>query len=181
MKTIKLLLTDNVENLGIVGDVVTVKPGYARNFLVPHGLATAPTPRNIDRLAERRAQVEAELKAHRVQLESLLEKLEGQEITIQRSANEQGVLFGGVSQQDIAEALVAEGLPVDARAVRIGEHIKRLDTYEVPIVLADDLRGMVKLWVVSDKPVDELDAEGEEDADDGERRADDDESAGYGA
>ena len=159
MKSIKLLLTQSVDNLGIVGDVVTVKAGYARNYLVPHGMAAEPTPGNIARLAERRAQVEAEMKAHHEALAAMLEKLEGQEITIERSANEQGVLFGGVSPQDIAESLAAEGLPVGHRAVRLGHHIKRLDSYEVPIVLADDLKTTVKLWVVSDKPLDKLESE----------------------
>ena len=77
MKTIELLLTENVDNLGIVGDVVKVKPGYARNYLLPFGLATDPSPGNIQRLSERRAQVEAEMKAQRTQQESMLEKLAG--------------------------------------------------------------------------------------------------------
>jgi len=94
-------------------------------------------------------------------LTSLAEKLQDHEITIERSANEQGVLFGGVSPHDIADALTAEGLPVAERAIRLGHHIKRLDSYEVPIVLADDLRTTIKLWVVSDKPLAELDADGE--------------------
>jgi large subunit ribosomal protein L9 len=159
MKTIKLLLTENVDNLGIVGDVVNVKPGYARNFLLPRALATDPTPGNIKRLAERRAKVEAELKLKRQQQEALLARLEGCELTIQRSANDQGVLFGGVSQHDIAEALRAEGYPVEDRAVRIGQQIKRLDSYTVPVVLANDLKTDIKLWVVSDKPAEELEAE----------------------
>ena len=159
MKSIKLLLTENVDNLGIVGDVVTVKAGYARNYLVPHGFAAEPTAGNIARLAERRSEVEAEMKAEHAALAALIEKLEGHEITIERSANEQGVLFGGVSPRDIADALTAEDLAVDERAVRLGHHIKRLDSYEIPIVLAEDLKTTIKLWVVSDKPLEELEAD----------------------
>lgn len=159
MKMIELLLTENVDNLGIVGDVVKVRPGYARNFLLPMGKATQPTPGNIARLAERRKQVEAEMKVLREQQEAMVTKLEGLELTIQRSANDQGVLFGGVSQHDIAEAIRAEGFAVEDRHVRIGEQIKRLDTYTVPIVIANDLKTEIKLWVVSDKPAEELEAD----------------------
>lgn len=161
MKTIQLLLTENVDKLGIVGDVVAVKPGYARNYLVPHGLATDPTKGNIARLSVRRAQAEAELKIERAALEALFEKLTDCEITLERTANEQGVLFGGISTHDISQALIAQGLGVDERAIRIGENIKRLDTYEITVVLADDLRATIKLWVVSDKPADELDGDDE--------------------
>ena len=157
MRSIELLLTDNVDNLGIVGDVVKVKPGYARNFLLPRGLATKPTQGAIERLAERRKQVEAEMKLRREQQEALLAKLEGHEVTMKRSANDQGVLFGGVTQHDIAAALQEEGFAVEDRHVRIGAQIKRLDSYMIPIVLASDLKTEVKLWVVRDQPL-----EGEE-------------------
>lgn len=164
MRTSKLLLTENVTNLGIVGDVVNVKPGYARNYLVPQGLATQPTPGNIKRLAQRRAEVEQQLREQRNIKEATLAKLEGFEITMLRSANEQGVLFGGISQRDIAEELRNEGFAVDDRDVRIGDQIKRLDSYEIPVVLAADLKTTIKLWVVSDKPAEDLDTEGGSDA-----------------
>ena len=160
MKQIELLLTENVDNLGIVGDVVKVKPGYARNFLLPRGFAIPPSEEARAALEERRKQVEAELAAQRKQLEALFAKLDDDfELTIERSANEQGVLFGGVSQHDIALALQEQDLNVDDRAVRIGEQIKRLDSYQIPIVLAPDLKTEIKLWVVSDQPIGELDAE----------------------
>jgi len=159
MKTVKILLTETVDNLGIVGDVVEVRPGYARNYLLPRAMATDPTPGNIQRLAARRAVVEAELKARRADLEVVHKKLEGFELTMQRSANEQGVLFGGVSQHDIAEGLRAEGLAIEDRMVRIGNQIKRLDSYHIPVVLASDLRSEIKLWVVSDKPAEQVQAE----------------------
>ncbi len=159
MKQTKLLLTTNVDNLGIVGDVVIVKPGFARNYLVPRGLATDPTEGNIQRLAAERQRVEQELAERRAVLEQILEKLQGYEITLQRSANEQGVLFGGVTQHDVAELLRADGFDIDDRAVRIGDTIKRLDSYDIPIVLADNLKTDIKVWVVSDKPAEELESE----------------------
>lgn len=165
MKTIELLLLDTIENLGIIGDVVKVKPGYARNYLLPHGLAEAPSDEKIAELATRRKEVEAELKQQRSEQEKLIEKLADLEITLERSANEQGALFGGVTQHDIAEALKAEGYAIEDRHVRIGERINRLDTYMIPIQLAKDLKAEVKLWVVSDKPleVEEEKPEGEGD------------------
>ena len=163
MRTSKILLNENVANLGIVGDVVHVKPGYARNYLVPRGLAAPPTPGNIKRLASRRAEVELELRKQRSVQEATLVKLEGYEITMLRSANEQGVLFGGVSQRDIAEELRNENFAVEDRDVRIGDQIKRLDSYEIPVVLAADLKTTIKLWVVSDKPTEDLDTEAQPD------------------
>ncbi len=159
MKQTKLLLTTNVDNLGIVGDVVSVKPGFARNYLFPRGMATDPTDGNIARLAAERQRVEQELAEKRVVQEQILEKLEGYEITLQRTANEQGALFGGVTQHDIAELLRADGFDIDDRAVRIGDTIKRLDTYDIPVILSDNLKTEIKVWVVSDKPTEALESE----------------------
>lgn len=156
MKTIELLLYENVDNLGIVGDVVKVKPGYARNYLLPMGKAGAPAPGAIARLAARRAEVEAELKRQYAHKKEMIDKLAGFELTIKRAANEEGILYGGVSQHDIAAALQEEGFQVEDRHVRIGQQIKRLDTYAIPLVLEKDLATEIKLWVVSDAPIAEL-------------------------
>jgi len=156
MANIKLLLTQNVENLGIVGDVVSVRPGYARNFLLPRALVTVPTAANVKRLAARRAEVEKEVKLQREALEALFAKIVGKEITIQRSANEQGILFGGISQHDIAQAFRDEQLAVEDRHIRIGHQIKRLDSYSITVALANDLKTEIKLWIVSDKPSEQL-------------------------
>lgn len=175
MKSVKLLLLENVDNLGIVGDVVDVKPGYARNFLLPRGLASPPTEGAIERLAARRAEVEKELAELAKQQQSLIEKIDGYELTVMRAANDSGVIFAGVSQHDIGEALREEGFDIEDRYVRIGEQIKRLDSYAVPIVINKDLKAEIKLWVVSDKPVEDLDTEPEqagEEAEAGETAAD---------
>lgn len=161
MKTIELLLLENVDNLGIVGDVVKVRPGYARNYLLPHGLATVPTPGAVKALEARRAQVEAEMKKLAAAQEELIKQIDGYELTIQRAANEQGVLFAGVSQHDIAQAMQEAGFDIEDRFVRVGEQIKRLDSYQIPIVIHKDLKAEIKLWVVSDKPAEELESEGE--------------------
>ncbi len=163
-KSVSLMLLENVEKLGIVGDVVSVKAGYARNYLLPMGLATQPTDAARAAVEERRAEVERQLRELREQRERLIASLEEHEITLQRAANESGVLFGSVTQADIADALREEGFAINERDVRIGDPIKRLDSYMIPIKVDDDLATEIKLWVVSDKPAEELLEEAEAEA-----------------
>ena len=163
MKTIELLLLDTVDNLGIVGDVVKVKPGYARNYLLPFGIAEPPTKEKVEALASRRAEVAAELEKIASEQAAMIEKLADHEITLERSANDSGVLFGGVSQHEIAEELRSAGFAVEDRYVRLGENIKRLDSYDIPIVINRDLKTEIKLNVISDVPVEEpAEGQGEE-------------------
>ncbi|MEO1128350.1 MAG: 50S ribosomal protein L9 [Planctomycetota bacterium] len=152
-RTIDLLLTENVDNLGIVGDVVKVRPGYARNFLLPRELATTPTEERIAELAARRAEAEKELAELRKQRQSMIERLEGHEITLQRSCNDQGLLYGSVTQHDIAVALNDEGFEVRDRDVRLGQTIKRLDSYEVLVKPEQSLEATIKVWVVADREI----------------------------
>lgn len=159
-KIAELLLLENVESLGIVGDVVKVKAGYARNYLIPHGYATIPTDHAKKALAEKRAKVQAQLVQLRKDMEAMIEKLDGFEITLQQSCNDHGFLYGSVTQKDIANALNEAGFPqVHDRHVRLGTSIKRIDSYMIPIQLDQDLKTEVKLWVVADR---ELVFEGDE-------------------
>ena len=166
-KSVELLLTENVEYLGIVGDVVKVKTGYARNYLLPRDLATTPSAEKIAQLAERRAEAEkqvAELRASRM---SMIEKLADYELTLERTCNDQGLLYGSITQKDIADALNDAGFAVQQRDVRLGQTIKRIDSYEITVRPEADLEATIKLWVVSDRPleVDEKkEAEGEQNA-----------------
>lgn len=151
-RNIELLLTENVENLGIVGDVVHVRPGYARNYLVPMGLAVAPTDKAKSALAERRKKAQQELAALQAELRKMVADLEGYELTLERSCNDNGWLYGSVSQHDIAQALHAAGFArISDRHVRIGMSIKRVDSYEIPIQISSDLKTEIKLWVVPDR------------------------------
>ncbi len=156
----KLLLCKNVMKLGIVGDIVDVRPGYGRNYLVPYGLATEPTETNIRALADARKVAEQERAHQRAQLEALAAKLQDVEVTIRAKANEQGHLYGSVGPKEIAEALIEEHHYVDADQVVLSEHIKQLDNVTVDVRLAEDLRASVKVWVVREKE------DGEEDAED---------------
>ncbi|MDX1681737.1 MAG: 50S ribosomal protein L9, partial [Phycisphaeraceae bacterium] len=153
MKDVTLLLTENVPNLGIVGDVVDVRPGYARNYLLPRGLATVPTEANVKRLEERRKEVQEQLARERAELEKVFEKLEGFELEIERSANEQGILYGGVAQNDISEALAEAGFDLPHRAIRIGRRIEEVGEYPIPVEL-HDLEAEITLRVTSDDVVD---------------------------
>ncbi len=147
----KLLLCKNVDKLGIVGDVVEVSSGYARNFLLPQRLATEPTEKNTRALAEARRVAELERAKQRSVLEALAERLKGVEVTIPARANEAGVLYGSVGKREIAHALVAEGYFVEPEHVLLAHAIGQLDNTEVEIRLAPDLRSSVKVWVVRDK------------------------------
>ena len=162
-----LLMLETVENVGIVGDVVRVKAGFARNYLLPRGIAEVPTQEKIDELSDRRAEAEAEQKRIRSEQEAMIAKLDGHELTVERSTNDQGVLFGGITQHEVAEMLREEGFAVEDRYVRLGSVAKRVDTYDVPIVINKDLKCEIKLEVKSDtieeEPEESADAEGEED------------------
>src|SRR5262245_18996436 len=130
-RNVKLLLVENVDSLGIVGDVVNVRTGYARNFLLPRQLATTPSDELVQQLAKKRAEAQQQLSLLRTQREEMIEKIKGLEITLQRSCNDLGVLYGAITQQDVAAALAEKGFGVKPREVRLPSTIKRIDTYDV--------------------------------------------------
>lgn len=154
-KNIKLLLLQSVENLGIVGDIVNVKPGYARNYLVPLGMAVPPTPSKIDALKEERAVAETERSALRSAREMLLSRMENVQVTLVRSCNDQGVLYGSVTQRDISDALQEAGYNVDTRSIRLSQPIRRIGPNEVPIQFEVDLRMDIHVEIEPDQPLEE--------------------------
>lgn len=154
-RRIELLLTSNVENLGIVGDLVRVRMGFARNFLVPMGLAEVPTPEKIEALAGARVIALEEYEANRTEQAGIIEKLEGIVLTITRSANDKGGLYGSVTQRDIADALVENGYPVDTRAVRLHSAIRRIGEYHVTIQFGSDMRAEVEILVNPDSALED--------------------------
>jgi large subunit ribosomal protein L9 len=159
-KSLKLLLTENVEALGIVGDVVNVRTGYARNYLLPRNLATTPSDDLIKQLAGKRADAEKMVAAQRKAREELSSKIQGIEVTLIRSCNDMGILYGAITQQDVAKALNEMGHGVKPRDVRIAQTIKRVDNYDVHVKLDSDLDAIVKLHVKPDREL-ELDKETE--------------------
>src|SRR4028119_623724 len=101
MATVKLLLKESIKNVGRVGDVVEVSPGYARNYLLPRDLAVEPTPNNVKKIEARRKEIERQERERRGQQEGGVRQLSGVEVTLERRANEQGSLFGSVTATDI--------------------------------------------------------------------------------
>lgn len=154
-KNLELLLTENVEGTGIVGDVVKVRKGFARNFLLPRGYATKPSDEMIKSLAGKRAEAQKQLAELRRSREELIKKLQGFGLTMVRSCNDMGILYAAVTQHDIATALGAAGFAgIKDREVRLGQTIKRVDHYDVHVKLDSDLDATVKLDVQSDRPLD---------------------------
>jgi large subunit ribosomal protein L9 len=150
MTTIKLLLKESVKNVGRVGDLVEVSPGYARNFLLPKDLAVHPTPNNVKKVEERRKEVERQEREKREEQAKLVKQLEGVEVTLERRANEQGHLFGSVTATDIAKALQGQGFNIEASDVNLHGKLDRIDTFQVEIKFAEDLKTDVKVWVAPD-------------------------------
>ena len=167
-KNVELLLTETVENLGIVGDVVSVKPGHARNYLLPLGIAEVPTPEKIEALQERRATAKAELEALRQQRVGTVEKLESVTLKLTRSCNDQGVLYGSVTQRDISDALAEGELDVEERAIRLNQPIRRVGSYSILIQFDRDLRIEIGIEVLPDRTLEELEEEEMEFDDEGE-------------
>ncbi len=150
-RPVELLLLRNVENLGIVGDIVKVRAGYARNYLLPHALAEHPTDAKIEALKEARAKALAEIAAQRQLREETVAKLTGVSIKLVRSCNDQGVLYGSITQRDIADALVAAGYAVDMRAVRLAAPFRRIGSYTCTIQFEKELKADVTIDVAADR------------------------------
>jgi len=153
--SLKLLLTENVDGTGIVGDVVTVRKGFARNFLLPRGFATTPTDAKVEELAQKRADAQKMLAELRQQREVMVGKLEGFDLSLTRSCNDLGILYGAVTQQDICDELAKAGHPgIKPREVRLAAVIKRVGGYDVHVKFETDLEATVKLNVKPDRVLD---------------------------
>ena len=150
MATVKLLLQESIKNVGRVGDVVDVSPGYARNYLLPQGLAVEPTKANLKKVEARRQEIEKQEREKREQQARLIKQLEGRDVTLERKANEQGHLYGAVSATDIARALQADGFNVEAEDVLLPGKLDQINTYTVKIRFAEDLETDLKVYVAPD-------------------------------
>lgn len=150
-KNVELLLVESVENLGIVGDVVKVRIGYARNFLLPRSLATVPSEELVAKLQAKRAEAQKQMALVKAQRQEIISKLAGYELTLVKSCNDQGVLYGQITQQDISSGLTAAGYPMRPRDVRLAEVIKRTGDYEVLVKYETDLETRIRLHVKADR------------------------------
>src|SRR5277367_2205183 len=150
MPNVKLLLNESVKNVGRVGDVVEVSSGYARNYLMPKGLAVKPTPANVKRVEARKLEVEKQEREHREQQAAMIGQLATVEVTLERKANEQGNLFGSVTATDIAKALQTQGFNILPADVHLPGRLDRVNNYNVRIKFAEDLSAEIKVWVAPD-------------------------------
>jgi large subunit ribosomal protein L9 len=147
---VKLLLKESIKHVGKVGDIVEVSAGYARNYLLPRDLAVQPTPNNVKKVEERRKEIEKQERERREQQAALIKQLEGVEVTLERRANEQGHLYGAVSATDISKALQAQGFNINPDDINLPGRLDRIDTYQVVVRFAEDLKTEVKVWVAPD-------------------------------
>jgi len=144
----ELILLQRVTNLGNLGDRVTVKPGYGRNYLVPQGKAVPATPENIAAFEARRAEYEAKAKALLEEAQARLAKLEGASVTVYANASTEGKLYGSVGPRDIADALTRQYVKVEKSEVVMGEGpIRAVGEYEVTVHLHADVETTVKVVV----------------------------------
>jgi large subunit ribosomal protein L9 len=150
MATVKLLLQESIKNVGRVGDVVEVSPGYARNYLLPQGLAVEPTKGNLKKVEARRQEIEKQERERREQQARLIKQLEGKDVTLERKANDQGHLYGAVSATDIAKQLQADGFNVEAEDVLLPGKLDAINTYTVKVRFAEDLETDLKVYVAPD-------------------------------
>lgn len=147
----ELLLLETIENLGLVGDVVKVRPGFARNYLLPNGMAESPTAEKIEALKEARAIAEAQVAKQRADREALIARMSGISVTLVRACNDQGILYGAVTQRDISDQLISDGYGVDMRAVRLNNPIRRVSSETVTIQFGRDLITEIIVMVKPDR------------------------------
>lgn len=155
-RPVELLLLRTIENLGIVGDIVKVRAGFARNYLLPHALAETPTPEKIEALKDARAKAQANVNAQRATREATIQKLDGYTLKLVRSCNDQGLLYGSTTQRDISDALVAVGFPVDMRAVRLATPFRRIGSYHCTIQFDRDLKVDITIDVAADRQLESV-------------------------
>ena len=146
----KIILREAVDRLGERGDIVTVKDGYARNFLIPRGLALRATSGNMRTFEEEKKQHDVREHKTRRLAEQFAKKLKSASITATVSVGEEDRVFGSVTAAAIAQLLKEKGFDIDKKKILLDEPIKALGVYTVPIKLHHDVQGEVKVWVVKE-------------------------------
>jgi large subunit ribosomal protein L9 len=149
----KVLLCEDVENLGWYGDVVEVKEGYARNYLLPQRIAVAPSKKKMEDMAAEKAK-RAEIRTIALEnMKKVAAKVEGAEVVIAAKVNEQGNLFGSISEHQIADNLRQQGFEVADKCVRLDHHLKEAGQFDIRIKFAADVTATIKLTIVPEGQV----------------------------
>jgi large subunit ribosomal protein L9 len=144
----EVILRHAVENLGKPGEVVKVKNGYARNYLLPRNLAYEATPGNLKRIQQERDRLEAAENQRRGAASDIATKLEQVSLTFSARVGEEGKLFGSVTAADIAQQLEQQGFHIEKRQIDLHEPIKTLGVYRVPVRLHADVKPEIRVWVI---------------------------------
>lgn len=150
MKTVKVILRQDLEKLGEAGEVVSVRPGFARNYLLPQGFAYEATESNLKRLEDERRRAEESARRDLLEAKRRAAALESVSLTFEARAGDESKLFGSITSADIAERLNEQGLDftVDRREIDLEDPIKALGVFSVPVRLHTDVRPEIKVWVV---------------------------------
>jgi len=146
----RVILQENVPNLGQIGDIVNVSSGYARNFLIPRNLVSIADEKNVNQLEHNKRILEKRRSAERGKFEQIATKLTDHECTISKKVGENDKLFGSVSNAEIADALNSSGFEIDRRSIKLDDNIKTLGVHTVSIQLHPDVLAAVKIWVVKE-------------------------------
>jgi large subunit ribosomal protein L9 len=144
----KVILQKDVEGVGHVGDIVRVADGYATNYLIPRSYAIPADEKNVRNFAHVQKLAEAEKKRQRATAQALADRINGCAISLRRQAGEEDRLFGSVTNRDIAEALLSEGIEVDRRAILLEEPIRTIGVFSVPIRLHAEIDARLKVYVI---------------------------------
>jgi large subunit ribosomal protein L9 len=148
-KIMDVILTEDVSNLGEMGEIVSVAPGYGRNFLIPRGMAIPATNANKAQVAHHLAEIDKRKADERAAAQGMLKALQGVSVTVPKRAGDEERLYGSVTNREIADLLAAQGHTVDKKQVVLEQPINELGIYLVPIKLASGIYANIKVWVVS--------------------------------
>ena len=149
MDKIQVILKEDVANLGSSGELVAVRPGYGRNYLIPQGLAIVATKKNISRLEHEKKIIEQKTAKQKKEWTDLAGKMSNVSVTIERQVGEENKLFGSVTVKDIEEALASKGVKVDRKKIHLAEPIKALGEYTVEVKLHREITSTVKVVVAA--------------------------------
>ncbi|MCP4447821.1 MAG: 50S ribosomal protein L9 [Myxococcales bacterium] len=144
----QLILTQDVDNLGDAGELVNVKPGFGRNYLLPQGLALSATKRNIKRLEHDRAMIAQEVAKQRTENEWMAKRIGGMTLQFERLVGEGDKMFGSVTARDLSSQLAVAKIEVDSRRIQLPEAIKAVGKYEANVKLGAGVIAVLKFWVV---------------------------------
>jgi large subunit ribosomal protein L9 len=148
----RVILREEMDNLGKAGDVVSVRTGYGRNYLLPRGMAVPATEKDEARLAHEKRVITARAAKLSKELQSEADRLSQVSVSVSRAVGEGDKLYGSVTSRDISEALAEQGVKVDSKKIQLDEPLRNLGMSEVPIKLGRDTVAKIKVWVVKKEP-----------------------------